>query len=105
MLVYEGFSFTFILTVFLFVVCVFQIMARNPAEENKTKFKRKRRGEKLSSWKFQYDTLSHLINSFIIRFFHAGVSCKELLVWFKDPGLCYTVRLAGPQWDSSCILC
>lgn len=44
------------------------------------------------AWKLQCGTASHTINSFINKFLHAGIYCKESLIWFENSGLCYTIR-------------
>lgn len=44
------------------------------------------------AWKLQCGTASHTINFFINKFLHAGIYCKESLIWFENSGLCYTIR-------------
>ena len=46
--------------------------------------------KKISFRKLQCNTVSHLVNSFSHAFLQSGVDCKEPLVWFKEPGICYT---------------
>lgn len=51
---------------------------------------------KISSGNLHCDTVSHVVNPTIQASLHAGIRCKDSLIWSEDPGLSYT-KVTGPS--------
>lgn len=90
------------LTLFLFIVCLSNHGSQShplsiPQKKTKQTLREKGvcgGGRKSLIMKTSVRHTESLSKLLYHRFFHAGVWCKESLVWFKDPGLCCTVMLA-----------